>query len=316
MGRIRRPLCERVCRASATALTVLIVGGCSEGPVDVRDVESAERSVEVLGAPRAYRLFVPEGLDRSAPHPLVFVFHGATQGASAAELMSWFYPVAEEQGLVVAFPQAAGDYWNTPASPSSYWGIPDVPFVDAMIADIAGQVAIDSERVFAAGFSNGAVFAQVVGCLRSDAIAGIAIVGAGISAEVANGCPWERPMPVVVFLGDRDPQFFWDDGVAAGVGMLGGVGSANWLAEQNGCPEVPEGVDLGSEEGALATSVELFRYEACTEAPVDFYRIRGGGHTWPGSPLNFSAGLGRKTGVVSATDAMTAFFLTHTGGTP
>lgn len=316
MGWKRGALWKRCGRAMVPALTGVIVGGCAEGPVGVRDVESAERSVEVVGSPRSYRLFVPEGLHQSAPHPLIFVFHGANQGAAAAELMSWFYPVAEQQGFVVAFPQAAGDYWNTPASPSSYWGIPDVLFVDAMIADISGQIAIDRERVFAAGFSNGAVFAQVVGCLRSDAIAGIAIVGAGISAEVANGCPWERPMPVVVFLGDRDPQFFWDDGVAAGLGMLGGAGSANWLAEQNGCPEVPEGLDLGSEEEGAATSVELLRYEGCTEAPVDFYRIRGGGHTWPGSPLNFSAGLGRKTGVISATDAMTTFFLTHTGGMP
>ena len=305
---------ERFGQAVIVAFTAVVLGSCTDGPVGVRDVVSEERSVEVLGTSRAYRLFVPEGLDLATPHPLVFVFHGATQSASGAELMSWFYPTAEAQGLIVAFPQAAGDYWNTPASPSGYWGVPDVPFVDAMIEDIAAQLSIDLDRVFAAGFSNGAVFAQVVGCLRSGSIAGIAVVGAGISAEVADGCPWERPMPVAVFLGDRDPQFFWDDGAAAGLGMLGGAGSANWLAEQNGCAGEPEVIALPPEEGGSATSVELFRYRGCTGAPVDFYRIRGGGHTWPGSPLNFSAELGRKTRAVSATETMTSFFLMHTGG--
>ena len=98
--------------------------------------------------------------------------------------------------------------------------------------------------------------------------------------------------------------------------MLGGAGSAAWLAEQNGCANEPEVVAIGPDPVGSATSVELFRYRGCAEAPVDFYRIRGGGHTWPGSPLNFSAGLGRKTRALSATEAMTSFFLSQTGGTP
>ena len=199
-------------------------------------------------------------------------------------------------------------------SPSGYWNVPDVPFADALIDDIASRVPVDRDRVFAAGFSNGAVFAQVLGCLRSEAIAGIAIVGAGVSADVAEGCPWERPIPVVTFFGDRDPQFFWDDGIAAGVGMLGGGGSAAWLARQNGCEAEPDVIEVGDDESGNGTAVDLWRFQGCTGGAVDFYHIRRGGHTWPGSPLNLTAGLGRKTGVISATEVMTDFFLEHAGG--
>lgn len=301
-------------RRTAIVPAVASLFACGDGVTGVRDVESTVHEVDVLGSGRTYRLFVPETVTGDAQRPLVIVYHGATQTASGIELMSWFYPVAEANGLVVAFPQSVGDYWNTPASPSGYWSVPDVPFADALIDDVAARVPIDRERVFAAGFSNGAVFAQVLGCLRSLDIAGIAIVGAGVSAEVADGCPWERPIPVVTFFGDRDPQFFWDDGAAAGVGMLGGGGSAAWLAAQNGCPATPLTIELGSEEGDPDTSVDLWRFDGCTGGAVDFYRIRGGGHTWPGSPLNLGAGLGRKTGVVHATEVMTAFFLSHAGG--
>lgn len=289
--------------------TVLV--GCGPSSTEIREVSATQHEVDVFGATRSYRLFVPDGVGTNE-RPLVLVYHGATQTASGVELLSWFYPIAEANGLVVAFPQSVGDYWNTPASPSGYWNIPDVPFADAVIEDIASQVPIDRERVFATGFSNGAVFAQVLGCLRSETIAGIAIVGASVSADVANDCPWERPLPVVTFFGDRDPQFFWDDGIAAGVRMLGGGGSAEWLAEQNGCPESPDVLDLGADEGS--TSVELWRFEGCSGGAVDFYRIRGGGHTWPGSPLNFGPEFGRKTSVLKATEVMTDFFLTHAGG--
>jgi polyhydroxybutyrate depolymerase len=305
---------ERWRRSTAAVMVAVFTVGCDAGPTDVRDVGTEVRQVDVLGSPRSYRLFVPDTPEPEGGRPLVLVYHGATQSASGIELMSWFYPEAEANGLIVAFPEAAGDYWNTPASPAGYWNVPDVPFADALIEDVASRLAVDRRRIFATGFSNGAVFAQVLGCLRSRTLAGIAIVGASVSAEVANGCPWERPMPVVTFFGDRDPQFFWDDGIATGVGMLGGGGSAAWLAEQNGCAETPAVLDLGSAEDGAGTSVELWRFEGCTGGAVDFYRIRGGGHTWPGSPLNLDGGFGRKTRVVAATRVMTDFFLSHAGG--
>ncbi len=302
-------------RRVVAALLAFAMAGCGDDPVGLREVSSTVHEVDVLGSRRSYRLFVPTGQALTeVAHPLVIVYHGATQTASGIELMSWFYPVAEANGLIVAFPEAAGDYWNTPASPAGYWNVPDVPFTDAMIEDIGARLPVDRERVFATGFSNGAIFAQVVACLRSRTIAGLAIVGAGVSADVADGCPWERPVPVAVFLGDRDPQFFWDDGIAAGVGMLGGGGSAAWLARQNGCETEPEVIDLGSEDGSPDTSVELWRFPGCSGGAVDFYRIRGGGHTWPGSPLNLDEGFGRKTRVVHATEVMTEFFLAHSAG--
>lgn len=297
-------------RLAWAAAFVGVMAGCGLSATDVREVAVSTHDVDVVGSTRSYRLFAPETGSNEA-RPLVLVYHGATQPASGVELLSWFYPVAEANGLVVAFPQSVGDYWNTPASPSGYWNVPDVQFADAVIDDIDSRVPIDRERVFATGFSNGAVFAQVLGCLRSEAIAGIAIVGASVSADVANDCPWERPIPVVTFFGDRDPQFFWDDGLAAGVRMLGGGGSAEWLADQNGCPDDASIVDLGADEGS--TSVELWRFEDCSGGAVDFYRIRGGGHTWPGSPLNLGPALGRKTTVLNATEVMTDFFLANAG---
>ena len=258
------------------------------------------------------RLHVPESTGGNAANPLLLVFHGAAQGARGAELMTWLYPVAEAQGLVVAFPEASGDYWNTPNSPPAYWDVPDVQFVDAAIDLVDAEVGVDRSRVYATGFSNGAIFAEILACLRGDRIAGLGIVGAGMSADISTSCPWERPVPTITFFGDADPQFFWDTGIAAGTGVLGGAGTAEWLAQQNGCDPDAD-VNVVAEVGADGTGVELWRYENCAPgSAVDFYRIVGGGHTWPGSPINFGAGLGRKTRHLSASETMVEFFLQFT----
>lgn len=303
--------------ASAAWLIITILASVSCGSdslAGVVDVVTTWRDVDVLGSDRRYRLHVPDGAGGAGGSPLLLVFHGATQGAAGIELMSWLYPAAESAGMILAFPDAAGDYWNTPNSPPGFWDIPDVQFIDAVIDDVDALHTVDRDRIYATGFSNGAIFAEVLACLRGNTIASVAVVGAGMSAEISQSCPWERPMPTIVFFGDADPQFFWDDGFASGVGMLGGAGTGAWLASTNHCAPDPTVIDVSGEvEGEDETSVQLWRYEGCAnQADVDMYRIVGGGHTWPGSPLNVTANLGRKTRRINASRTMVDFFLAHT----
>jgi polyhydroxybutyrate depolymerase len=287
----------------------LVASGCGDAPTGVRDVVTTTYDVTVGSTSRSYRLHVPESTRGIAAPPLLIAFHGANQGAENMELMSWFYPVAEATGLMVAFPQASGDYWNTPNSPPAYWSVADVAFVDALLEDVAEQHGLDRSRVYVTGFSNGAIFAELVACLRGEAVAGLAIVGAGLSSSVAGSCPWVRAIPTVVLFGDSDPQFFWDEGLAAAVGMLGGEGTAAWLAQKNQCDATPT-VSAVGEPVDDGTDVEMRHYVGCTgDATVDFYRIVGGGHTWPGSPLNLDAGLGRKTRRIQASRIIADFML-------
>ena len=86
------------------SVALVAATACGDTPTGVRDVESAVHEVDVLGGVRSYRLFVPDMPESSGGGlPLVIVYHGATQTASGAELMSWFYPVAEAAGIIVAF---------------------------------------------------------------------------------------------------------------------------------------------------------------------------------------------------------------------
>ena len=96
------------------ALLSLALMACGDGPTVVREVDTLVRTVDVQGSSRSYWLYVSASAAASPSTPLLLVFHGATQTASGAALMSWLYPLADAEGLIVADPQATGDYWNTP----------------------------------------------------------------------------------------------------------------------------------------------------------------------------------------------------------
>ncbi len=274
----------------------------------VEDVQVVDRRIEVGGVPRSYRLYEPPSLPTGQSAPLILMYHGAGQGAQSAEQMSWFYPVSKLHGVRVAFLQSLGDYWSTPASPPIYWPVDDMGFTRAVIDELVAEGSADPARVYATGFSNGAVFVQRLACFMPERIAAVAIVGATVSRELTADCSFPRGMPSMFFLGDADAQFFWDDGFAANAFQYGGERSASWWSEKNGCPADPVVVPIPDVPGD-GTTAELWAYRDCRDGvSMDFYRFRDGGHTWPGSPLP-GGGLGARSLDVDASAAMTEFFL-------
>jgi polyhydroxybutyrate depolymerase len=57
------------------------------------------------------------------------------------------------------------------------------------------------------------------------------------------------------------------------------------------------------------TTVERWTFEGDT--PVAFYKIRGGGHTWPGGPKAQEALLGRASRDLEASAVIWEFFSRH-----
>ena len=190
------------------ALLSLALMACGDGPTVVREVDTLVRTVDVQGNSRSYWLYVSASAAASPSTPLLLVFHGATQTASGAALMSWLYPLADAEGLIVADPQATGDYWNTPNSLPRYWDVPDVPVVDEVINDIDREFGVDRSRLYVAGFSNGAIFTEVLACTRGDRFAAVAMVGASMSLEISQNCPSSQPIPAMFFFATQIRSFF------------------------------------------------------------------------------------------------------------
>jgi polyhydroxybutyrate depolymerase len=81
--------------------------------------------------------------------------------------------VADARGVIVIYPDGVDRHWNdgrsTIRNPQD-----DVGFVSALLNRVGRDIRIDNGRIYATGISNGALFAQRLGCDLSQRIAAIA----------------------------------------------------------------------------------------------------------------------------------------------
>lgn len=319
-----RPAIARAHRtARATIVGTLLAAACSSdgavGPVPdpVPGPGDFTRVLAFDGRTRNYLLHVPPS---AAPDPpLVLAFHGVPSGPEEIRSITGFDALADREGLVVAYPQAVDDWWTGCANCNSrafLLNIDDVGFVEALIRQLEADAGIDPGRVYAAGFSNGALFAQRLACDAADRIAAFASVGAtALEPGAVPPCEPGARVPIVFFHGSLDPSFP-PDGRTFGnppteVSTLTIDETLAAWVERNGCqPATPERTDLPDVE-VDGTTAARETWSGCGRGDLSFYEITGGGHTWPGSPVDFNDFLGPDSRDVAASEVIVDFFLSH-----
>ena len=260
------------------------------------------------GEERTYRLYVPKTYDRTRPTPLVISMHGAGVWGTVQMEMSQWNAVAEDQGLIVAYPSGVAGggprVWRVNAGDAS---ARDVRFIAELIDTLKASYTIDPTRIYADGLSNGGGMAFLLSCTLSDRIAAVGLVAA------AHFLPWsackdERAVPMIAFHGTEDrftPYHGGTSWVARGhVFPSIPAFTANW-ARRNRCGAKPV-------ESAVAADVTRLEYTGCADdADVVLYTIHGGGHTWPGGGPAPEWFVGSSSNGVDATREAWAFFRAH-----
>lgn len=211
------------------------------------------REVSVGGATRRYQVFTPAGAVAGRPMALAFVLHG--RGGDGNQIRSYLGMETEAAG------QAIFVYPDGLPQPSqggvTAWSLADVAFFDAMLSEVSSAACIDSARVFAAGHSFGAYFANVLGCERGDRLRGIAAVSGGVVPESCKG-----PVAAWISHGESDATVPLSEGVAA---------RDRWV-KLNGCG----GRTHATTPGACVA------YEGCSEGrPVVYCPFPGGHYPLP-----------------------------------
>ena len=133
------------------------------------------------GITRRYILYVPNSYDETSEVPLMLNFHG--YGGSARSHLKYtdMRPLADTEAFILVYPQGAlldgTPHWNAglPSSENKS-NIDDFGFVVALIDEISSRYNIDSKRVYACGYSNGAFFSYALACYHGDKIAAIGSV--------------------------------------------------------------------------------------------------------------------------------------------
>jgi polyhydroxybutyrate depolymerase len=248
------------------------------------------------GEQRWYLRRVPPAHDGATPVPVVFDYHGLAEGAQIHTGHSQFGPYGDERGFVTIFPQGRGTGLNV-SWDTSLGGV-DVAMFGDVLDQVEADLCIDTNRVFVTGLSLGGFMTSSIACVYADRVAAVAPV-AGLRNP--TGCNPSRPIPIRTFHGTEDT---W-------VSYPPIPGNAAAWAARNGCAATPPSeVHVGSDDVA---QVDLLSHECPVDAPVELYRITGGGHSWPGSEFSRSiaSAVGYTTFVISATERAWDFFESH-----
>jgi polyhydroxybutyrate depolymerase len=274
-GRAGEPqqLCEALDRRQDDAGVAGADAGDGCDPSDVcctGDATPAGTHARSTAEGRTFLLYIPESLDATAPVALVLVHHGFTMsGQIMYDITSW-KDVAEEQGLVVAYPNGSPEApWNvgegTVCGAGAVVNNPDQDdfgFVQDMIDDIALEACIDRSKVFVTGFSMGGYFSHNLACRSPDLVRATAPHSGG--AENDYLC--QKPRPVMILHGTGDPLISYDCAVQA---------RDKWV-QVNGCSTE---VDTEEVSGGLCE-----RNRDCPPgAQVEMCSFEGMGHGWAGS---------------------------------
>jgi polyhydroxybutyrate depolymerase len=276
-----------------------------------------ERKIRVGGRQRFYSVHVPPSYDKKRPTPTVLNFHGGGGRPKSQRHASKMDSASDKSGFIAVYPQGTkrptqlrqGFTWN--AGTCCGWAqenkIDDVAYTAALLDDLSKSLNIDAKRVFATGISNGAMMSYRLACELSDRIAAIAPVSGPMQMPE---CKPSRPISIMHFHGTAD-KF---------APMVGGKGSRSlpgqffssvdatinfWLKflDIKGKPRiVTKGNAIGEFYGPGKAGAE-----------VVLWRIKGGGHTWPGGQFGFlgERTLGKMSQDISATDTMWKFFEKH-----
>lgn len=263
-------------------------------------------SIVSSGTLREYVLYVPRAYDPSRPAPLVISMHGAGGWPVQQMELSRWNRLADREGFLVAYPAGSRRFRVWYVRPNH--GLErDVRFISDLIDEIGARYAIDPDRIFANGFSNGGAMTFVLSCALRDRIAAVGTVGAA-HLLASSWCAGKEPMPMISFHGTDDTAAPYEGGsswvLPRGAPPLASVPewTANW-AERNRCHGEPDTT-------TVAPDVTRTTYRSC-EAAVVLYTIHGGGHTWPGGKPLPHWFVGRTTDHVDATEEMWRFFLKH-----
>lgn len=322
-------------RASARATTAGAVPspGCAtasraaSGSNPPGAVDEQQQTIAVDGTSRFFLLTAPEETvgtgGRARPLPLVLDFHGLAEGAQIQAKMSGFSPLALRDRFVVAFPNGTGSpvQWNVTAGSASN---PDLSFVQTMLTTIEADRCIDLSRVYADGFSDGALFSSLLACTLPRTFAAIAAVS---GLQMPRPCTLTHRMPVLTFHGTGDPILYFNGGV--GTSYLNAVlkGQASYtsvhLPKANlnggGVPATvrswaaKDGCGTRVTDTQVAAHVLRRTYPCPAGASIVFYVVEGGGHAWPGSTVSRSLApfTGPTTFEINATDTIWSFFRHH-----
>ncbi|MCM2369315.1 serine hydrolase [Aporhodopirellula aestuarii] len=290
-------------------------------------------SFEHDGVEREYRIHVPEKIPPGQDVPLVVCLHGGGGNSRTASMMG-LTPVADREGFIVVYPNAIDKHWNDGRDSPMYAehdeAIDDVAFVMEVIRRVGEEHAIDRNRIFATGLSNGGFMTQRLAIEHSETFAAVGVVIATMGEPISERFVPKLPVSVLYLNGTKDTFVPYEGGPV-------GMPLVHRFNQVEGHEDAPRGRAISTDDAVLKwvtrnqTDTEpIVKRLADTDkedgsyiesslwdngergTAVMLYKVVGGGHGLPGGSQYLPARLiGYANQDVDGFDLIWDFFQNH-----
>ena len=237
------------------------------------------------GIQRDYILYIPAIYDGNQDVPLVLNFHGLGSNANEQMFYGDFRDIADTEGFVLVHPQGTtlngSQYWNVGSPGSS--SVDDVGFIEALIDELGNLYAINLDRVYATGMSNGGYMSLLLACQLSEKIAAVASVTGSMTPETYDACNAQHPIPILQIHGTSDSDVPYN-----GVWWSRSIEDViSYWVSYNNCDTNPTIMSFPDIDPLDGSTVDHFVYsDGDNGVTTEHMKVIGGNHTWPGSAFD------------------------------
>jgi len=263
LARLTLLLCALVCAPFTTAQTV----DFGRGPVLVS---------------------APANAAEATAMPLIVLLHGYTSSGSSIASYWGIARLVEDYGFVLAAPdglrEAGGDqnpFWNASDACCNFENNPvdDSAYLRGIIDTLKGQYAIDPDRVYVMGHSNGGFMSLRMAYEHSDVIAAVISLAGANHLERRDPPPF--PVHVLQIHGTNDETIGFQGGEIQEIRYPSARGTAERWADYNGCKRPGasrEMRDLDASLPGFETGVLKFAAGCKPGGSAELWTIAGGTH--------------------------------------
>lgn len=134
---------------------------------------------------RSYHVLEPDGWDGVSPLPVLMHFHGWQRQGDLVVRHQRIAAATRKRGVLLVAPNGARKTWD-------FWraGRADVPFAEAVLADVKARYPVDEARIFVSGYSYGGAMAWRFVCEAGEGVAALlAVAGSIAQSETCDAAP-------------------------------------------------------------------------------------------------------------------------------
>ena len=278
-GHHKKPYCTLQASKLFAVISLIVLMGCSDKNTS-ENIQSCYKNTNARtiihdNTVREFIVYTPPSYDGTVAVPLMINFHGFGGIASDYFLEADMRSLAESKNMILVYPQGScldgSPHWNAcPNGNDNKSNTDDFDFIEKMIETISSEYIIDSERIYATGYSNGGMMAFGLANYKSDLIAAVASVS-GTMLDCTNST--NRPMPILMLHGTADTVIPYN-----GNAYFNSVDTTiNYWTVFNNTSTEP--VFNSYTDGN--TTIEHYTYnQGLDGVSVEYYKFINGEHVW------------------------------------